>query len=169
MYSRYNIPKNYSGNRFKEPLIETETKFHKPSPSYTSTRTSVSPTFQNALNEQSIKKTGDGVYDFAESDSIAPNFDGEEFTPPIADFQDEQKNPFLGDTEQDGNGDFSSNEKEKGQSPLGKEILPLVSKVLSNINHEDLILISLILLFVSEENSEAKSLILPLMILYFYK
>ena len=169
MYSRYNIPKNYSGNRFKEPLIETETKFHKPSPSYTSTRTSVSPTFQNALNEQSIKKTGDGVYDFAENDSPSPIFEAEEFDPPIADFQHEQKNSFLGDTEQERNGDFSSNEKEKGQSPLGKEILPLVSKVLSNINHEDLILISLILLFVSEENSEAKSLILPLMILYFYK
>ena len=51
MFTRYKgsgIPENYSGVRFREAAQHTEMKTHKPSPSYTSTKTSVSPMFRSA-------------------------------------------------------------------------------------------------------------------------
>ena len=69
MFTKYKgvqIPQNYSGSRFKVAELETEMKTHKPIPAYSSTRTSVSPTFQGALsnkfNEES-PKTGAYVYE----------------------------------------------------------------------------------------------------------
>ncbi len=52
MFTRYRgteIPENYSGVRFRDfSPPPTEMKTHKPTPSYTSTKTSVSPTFRSA-------------------------------------------------------------------------------------------------------------------------
>ena len=160
MYSRYNIPKNYSGNRFKEQFIETETKMHKPSPSYMSTRTSVSPTFQNALNEQYDNKTSQSVYDFEENATDSSEVESEISS---LNFQDEIK-ATLGTSEKN-----AEPEKKKGPSATFSELVPFISKLTANISYEDLILISLILLFISEENSESKNLLLPLLLLFLYK
>ncbi len=54
MFTRYkgiSIPENYSGNRFKTPP-ETSTKTHKPTASYTGTKTSISPAFNQAIIEK---------------------------------------------------------------------------------------------------------------------
>ena len=69
MFTKYKgvqIPQNYSGSRFKADGLETEMKTHKPTPSYSSTRTSVSPTFQSAIDnryDSENQKIGGYVYE----------------------------------------------------------------------------------------------------------
>lgn len=63
MFTRYKgaaIPENYSGVRFRDAYAPpTEMKTHKATPSYTSTRTSVSPTFKSAQREKNQQATTD--------------------------------------------------------------------------------------------------------------
>ena len=81
MFTRYKsveIPPNYSGNRFKSEAPETETKMHKPS-ALSSTKTSISPTFESALksgmlnytNTPILEEIGDTVSDFDNSYEIS--------------------------------------------------------------------------------------------------
>lgn len=61
MFTRYKgtaIPENYSGVAFSDHYAPpTEMKTHKPAPSYTSTKTSVSPTFKSAQLQRSAQKS----------------------------------------------------------------------------------------------------------------
>lgn len=61
MFTRYHgtvVPENYSGVRFRDAYAPpTEMKTHKPSPSYTSTRTSVSPMFKSAQLQRNQSST----------------------------------------------------------------------------------------------------------------
>ena len=59
MFTRYkgtSVPENYSGVLFRDAYAPpTEMKTHKPSPSYTSTKTSVSPTFRSAQLQRNLE------------------------------------------------------------------------------------------------------------------
>ena len=176
MYSKYTVPENYSGVRFKAPIIETETKLHKPTPSYTSTRTSVSPTFQNAINARISKeiyeKTSEDVANFNENAPFSPSveedyLENKELSTESS-FEskvDENIDEFPNERSEI---DTNENEKRTGIGLFGKEFLPILSKITSKISTEDLLLLSLILVFASEENSEAKDLLLPLLLLFLY-
>lgn len=63
MFTRYkgtSVPENYSGVLFRDAYAPpTEMKTHKPSPSYTSTKTSVSPTFRSAQLQRNLENSGD--------------------------------------------------------------------------------------------------------------
>lgn len=69
MFTRYgniNIPKNYSGNRFRrEEVYETETKAHRPSQSTYSTggtKTTISPAFQEEIAKKREQYSTDDKY-----------------------------------------------------------------------------------------------------------
>ena len=178
MYSKYIVPENYSGVRFKAPIIETETKLHKPTPSYTSTRTSVSPTFQNAINARIAKEKEDkisedvadfdknnlslprGEEDYSDNDELSSSFSFEADNT-VADNEEE----IIDVTSKE---EYKNDEKKAGIGLFGKEFLPILSKITSKISTEDLLLLSLILVFASEENGEAKDLLLPLLLLFLY-
>lgn len=63
MFTRYkgtSVPENYSGVLFRDAYAPpTEMKTHKPSPSYTSTKTSVSPTFRSAQLQRNQENSSD--------------------------------------------------------------------------------------------------------------
>ena len=48
-YNNINIPQNYSGNRFKHDITNTEMKTHRPTTT-SAVKTSVSPYFQESVN-----------------------------------------------------------------------------------------------------------------------
>ncbi len=197
-YKGFEIPKDYSGSRFKGEGLKTEMKTHKASPSYTSTRTSVSPTFKNAINlydNQSNQKTSDYVYEIEPKDDFFASQDpdylqdrsrrlhGQENNQS----QDEENDNSLGGIEGEGEDKerdyYEENKSEyyeenkgtaenegakKGIGAILDEIKPIASKLFSSISSEDLLLISLALLFASEDSEEARGAILPLLLLFLY-
>ena len=161
MFTKYKgvqIPQNYSGSRFKVDELETEMKTHKPTPSYSSTKTSVSPTFHNAINnkyDEENQKTHEYVYE---------NEDSEEY------FDDENEAMYAPQKEEKTNNEDCENEKEnkKGIGAFIDELKPFFNKLTSSISNEDLLLLGLILLLASEDSDEARGAILPLVLLFLY-
>lgn len=182
MYSRYSVPQNYSGNRFKKAPLETEMKTHKPTPSYSSTRTSLSPTFQDAINRQLSSndnpKTDEDVYEFAENDEQIDYLQNVENKVPLTDeiIEDNEGDNIENDTLENENylgnetekSENSHEDRKKGIGTFLDEALPFLGKITSKINGEDLLLLSLILLLGSEESKESNSLVLPLLLLFLY-
>lgn len=161
MFTKYKgvqIPQNYSGSRFKVAELETEMKTHKPIPAYSSTRTSVSPTFQgaigNKLNEES-PKTGAYVYE---------NEDEEQY------FNEENEANNMAEEYEETNETNSEGktENKKGIGAFIDELKPFLNKLTKTINNEDLLLLGLILLLASENSDEARGAILPLVLLFLY-
>ena len=159
MFTRYKgieIPQNYSGSRFKSEPPLTETKTHKPSLTST-TRTSISPMFENALKNQfesnQVEEIIDSVSEFDQNDNTYIEEANENFD----NLKDE----------------FSSFENESSELSKGAMLLdefkPFVSRILKSVNSEDILLLSLIVLLMSEGNSESNELIVPLLFLFLYR
>lgn len=162
MFSKYKgieIPLNYSGSRFKSSEVETEMKTHKPSPSYRSTKTSVSPTFQSAINQavnaSYTQETPPDVYEMRDDFDEVQKFSEEPLM--VIDNEEYDEQP----SENEG-------EEKKGLSSIFDEIKPFFEKLKSSIKGEDLLLISLIILLVSEGGNDSLESILPLLLLFLY-
>ena len=150
MFTRYKgieIPQNYSGNRFRNEAPITETKTHKPSVS-SSAKTSISPSFESVLKHGTFQpieeQIVEDVSDFYENEVIS------EENPPIM----IEESPSEG--------------KDKERT-LFDDFKPLVSSVLKNVSSEDLLLLSLIILLMSEGNEDSNDVILPLLLLFLYR
>ena len=169
MFTRYKgvqVPQNYSGSRFAQDMeYQTEMKTHKPSPSYSSTRTSVSPTFQSALNsryeEEKNRKTSNYVYETEEN-----SYDNKE-----TNIQDD-KSQVLPYSSEDENENFKhqgkDEESKKGVTSLIEDFKAFFNSLTSTINSEDLLLLGLIILLAGEGTEETRGAILPLALLFLY-
>ena len=153
MFSKYKgieIPLNYSGSRFKSSGVETEMKTHKPSPSYRSTKTSVSPTFQSVINQ-------------AINDSYA-----QETVPDVYEMRDDLNEMQISSEAPLVVIDNKESNEQKGLSSIFDELKPFFEKLKSSIKGEDLLLISLIILLASEGGNDSLESILPLLLLFLY-
>lgn len=121
MFTRYKgtgIPENYSGVRFREAAQHTEMKTHKPSPSYTSTKTSVSPMFRHAQlqknqekYEESIAYGGESTPSYTNEEAPENDFGRKDIHNSISYNLDENlRNDFMNDSRnnkiRDESGDF---------------------------------------------------------------
>ena len=150
MFTRYKgieIPQNYSGNRFRNEAPVTETKTHKPSVS-SSTKTSISPSFESVLRHGTIQvpveQIVEDVSDFYENEMVA-----EEVAPTMI-----EEAPL---------------EEKNKEGTLFDDFKPIVSSIIKNVNSEDLLLLSLIVLLMSEGNEDSNDVILPLLLLFLYR
>ena len=161
MFTKYKgvqIPQNYSGSRFKADGLETEMKTHKPTPSYSSTRTSVSPTFQSAIDnryDRENQKIGGYVY---ENEGKEDYYNEENEVEGLA-----EENENTGDEACQ-----NKTENKKGAGAFIDEIKPFFNKLITAISNEDLLLLGLILLLASEDSDEARGAILALFLLFLY-
>lgn len=182
MFTRYNgmgIPENYSGVRFRE-AAQTEMKTHKPSPSYTSTRTSVSPMFASAQlqrhqpspreeskyrPEAEYERSPETEYEYSPEGAVEyhSNADGKSCSEEHCDSAHERASCK----------DTKENVAEK-QRPLRAsdvketELSGLLAKIFKEIDSSDLILLAVIFLLLGGENERAKSSLLPLILLLLY-
>lgn len=152
MFTRYKgieIPQNYSGSRFKSDAPPTETKTHKPSASF-ATKTSISPSFENVLRQ-------------GENEELDTNYQNELVS--SQDFYEDENYPseeIIVPSEM-------PKESQIEEKSLFNEFKPLVSRIIKNVDSEDLLLISLVILLMNEENEGAGELILPLLLLLLYR
>ncbi|MBO5338871.1 MAG: hypothetical protein J6A96_04140 [Clostridia bacterium] len=171
MFTRYkgiNIPENYSGNRFKAPL-ETETKLHKPTPTYTGTKTSLSPTFEEVIrqknnelsmpfvdeDEQDLDVTEDSITDIEDNEA-----ESDEYNNVKEDFSiNKPDNTYNENT---------TSRKATSGNGLLCELGSLIGKLTGSLKGEDLLILAIIVLLLSENNNDDNTIILPLLCLLLY-
>lgn len=149
MFTKYNgieIPKNYSGSRFKS-LSDVEMKTHKAtvsSPPMQEIKSSASPSFQEVIDKtvSELKETDENI----------------EISEPLTQISD---TPACISVDEESNGASFPQEK-----ALHRELGIL--KLLDKVKQDDLLLIALIILFASDssENSLDAVVILALLLLY---
>ena len=185
MFTRYKgteIPANYSGVRFRDYAPPpTEMKTHKPSPSYTSTKTSVSPAFRSmqlqrgnfdtSVNDAATKESAQELFPFENG------FDGEASQENIAFEQDFYKNECH-TCENSCQGCESCGaracecekctEKKAEKSDIFGEISEVLDKIFKRIQGEDFLILAIMLLIMGEGKSEAKGAWLPLALILLY-
>ncbi|MBQ4109064.1 MAG: hypothetical protein IJC80_06650 [Clostridia bacterium] len=128
MFTRYKgmgIPENYSGVRFRE-AAQTEMKTHKPSPSYTSTRTSVSPMFHSAQLQRNQGKFEEAV---AFADEGQPNYNTLEETRNNEFGRENSHNSFRGN--------FGINSSDDVKSDFGTDLQNDIVEDLQNDYNRD--------------------------------
>ena len=148
-YNNVNIPKNYSGNRFRQNGEDTEMKTHRPISSSTvpttSTKTSVSPYFQAQLTENELP-----------SEELFNSLDEE-----IPEVRQEENSETI-DTPTD---KIPKSPVESDSTSVEENKL---TQFLKNIKNDDLLLLALILLLANDntENSADALAILALLLMY---
>ena len=161
-YNGINLPKNYSGTKFKQPLEDTQMKTHRAktdnSMSRGVIRTSVSPSFQGALDK--VVETADTV------DYTAQNDDDASFYEEISDAYAQNEVAACKNTTKEESVKLECENKEPTTHDLFNELG--VSHLFENIHKDDLLLIALIVLFAQEhlQNSMDAIIILALLLLY---
>ncbi len=141
MFSRYSsisIPKNYGGSRFAD-LSETETKTHRALTPLAPIKSSHSPSFVPII-EQKEEKTAEEVSDFEDFEDIDV-LEGE---------QDEELQEAGGD-------------EDKGDAK--NEHSSILKSILSNLERDELIILGLILLLISDSSQENTDVIMMLALL----
>ena len=171
MFTRYkgiSIPENYSGSRFKA-APETETKLHKPStPIYSGTKTSISPTFEEAIR-QSKAVQYETVVENLENDNIISDseehfIENSETKEVNLESSNDDEASELTDTYKEST---TNQESTSGDGVLG-EFSKLFGKLSSGLKSENLLILAVILLIFSENTSDDNALILPLLALLLY-
>ena len=168
-YKDFSVPQNYSGVRFKAPP-ETETKLHKPTQLYTGTKTSVSPIF-NEILEQKTKESyqsGEGtmVDDTTYNDEYVESYDNEEYVESYDnEIKADEENAPLSEEKT-----VSKENEEAKSSSLGKlgEISSSIGKLLGGLSSENILILGVILLLLDNQSEENLNLILPLVCLLLY-
>ena len=169
----YNVYRG--GNRFKSEIIPpiTETKTHKPT-NFTPTKTSISPAFESALrtsqNMYQEEKMFDSVSDF-EEDDYETNTENEKISEQEFDTYESYKEDSFINENQSQADDYKESEKASTyqEKSLLDEFKPLIGKIFGNVNSEDLLLISLVILLMGESNESSNDLIIPLLFLILYR
>jgi len=144
-YSGFDIPQNYSGNRFKKaPSYETSTKTHT-STEYSAIKSSVSPTYQNQISMNEI------IQNDAENEAESEN----EY------IEEEIQNPMLirETAEEVCEIDTSDNDCNVEKKPFQ------LNDILSKFNSEDLLLICLIVFLSLDKSINNSDIIILLSLL----
>ena len=153
MFTKYNnisVPKNYSGNRFRQVSEDTETKMHRATVANVKpneAKTSVSPYFQAQLtNSLSLAQEEDDR-----------NTKNEEFL----------------DTVQEDVEEFNDTPADKSveadiSAPISNIAENKLMQLFKNVKNDDLLLLALILLFAKDntENGTDALVILALLLMY---
>ena len=164
MFTRYkgiSIPENYSGNRFKAPP-QTETKMHRPSPSYTGTKTSLSPMFEEAMRQKSVAIPNQSQFNDEEGNDFDIGIDL-----PNEENSEESKVPLDNKEASDTYYENTTSKKSaSGNSVLG-ELSTLIGNLTKGLKSEDLLILAIIVLLLSENNDDGM-IILPLLFLLLY-
>ena len=148
MFTRYSVPKNYSGSLFSANQYETETKTHSPS----GVKTSISPSFNREnLNTPPGKIENPPFFSVVDDDTPESSEDLS---------SDINANDII---EVDGTTEVSKTAKE-GISPL-EEFKQGAIKLFENMKSDDIMLIALILLL-SGENNPSIPLFLAILLLF---
>ena len=148
MFTRYSVPKNYSGSLFSANQYETETKTHSPS----GAKTSISPSFNREnLNTPPGKIENPPFFSVVDDDTPESSEDLS---------SDINANDII---EVDGTTEVSKTAKE-GISPL-EEFKQGAIKLFENMKSDDIMLIALILLL-SGENNPSIPLFLAILLLF---
>ena len=199
MFTRYKgteIPPNYSGTRFRDySPPPTEMKTHKPSPSYVSTKTSVSPSFKSVqLQRENFEapKKDFGSYEARKNDSFSfeNEFEGEVGTENKL-FEDDfyvNDGFSYNDVYEQGNeayqqGAENGSAKKECDSCKSKDkcehkkaekceqitdICGILDKIFKGIRSEDFLLLAIMLIIMGDGKSEAKGALLPLALILLY-
>lgn len=145
-YSGINVPKNYSGNRFKES-IDTEMKTHKAEGVHIST----------PIKKSSSPQSFQSIIDKA----VEPDTTNADYYEEIPGENEEISDPV------------SINEYDVEEAPLPEPITPAkelgLSTLLESLQEDDLLLIALILILAGNEGYENKELIITLALLLLYR
>ena len=169
MFTRYNgveIPKNYSGSRFRQQVENTETKMHRPkeAPPLQNVRKSVSPTFQEVIDnaikdvEQSQAKNSESNgFLLAQETEATANSD----TPPSKTVESGVNDNVPSVKSLNGITDSEKNE----HSPIEGGI----RKLLDGIAKDDLLLIALILMLAEGGEGDSLDLITMLALLLLFR
>ena len=194
MFTRYKgtqIPANYSGVRFRDfATPPTEMKTHKPSPSYTSAKTSVSPAFRNIQLQRenfdaASSELGENEASEQEFSLFDNDFGGEISQENNAWEQGYYQSERLtvnedykegGEAERDecSHNECSCKERtkcERKKEPKGDvfgEISAVLDKIFKGIRSEDFLLLAIMLLIMGDGKSEAKGALLPLALILLY-
>ena len=199
MFTRYKgteIPPNYSGTRFRDySPPPTEMKTHKPSPSYVSTKTSVSPSFKSVqLQRENFEapKNDFGSYEASTKDSFsfANEFEGEvgaESKPFEDDFYVNDGFSYNDAYRQGNEAYHQKSENDSGKKECnscecadkcehkkvekcepGTDICGILDKIFKGIRSEDFLLLAIMLIIMGDGKSEAKGALLPLALILLY-
>ena len=142
MFTRYTVPKNYSGSRFSTTEYETETKTHT-SPNI---KTSISPSFNSEKTDTPLGEINN------------PPF----FTVSDEDAGDEAREDELCKEESE---EILPSDKDTQTNEAIREFKNSALRLFENVRRDDLMLIALILLLSGEENPSIP-LLLSLLLLY---
>lgn len=150
MFTRYNVPKNYSGNRFSVNQYETETKTHTAQGS----KTSFSPSFNQEKTYTSPNEIKNSPFFTVSDDDVT-----EEIR------ENDSTNDTLSENEILENDIESKSINETKQNSALNEFKASALSLFNGIKKDDLMLIFLILLLSNEENPTLP-LLLALLLLY---
>lgn len=146
-YSGIDVPKNYSGSRFKQNL-ETEMKTHKApiiQPAPTVTKSSPQPSFQSIIDKAASGEK-ETPSDYTEQTDAPSN----EIPVPVSIIE-------------------PSRESEVDTHTDSSCVNSAISSLLESLNGDDLLLIALIILLSGNEGYENKEIIVTLALLLLYR
>ncbi len=171
MFTRYSgieVPKNYSGNRFRRKSIEeTDTKIHKSQPQDT-VKSSISPSFEQAQSsplDMNIMEQAEVNYENEDFIENVPSEDEE------AD-KGEEKSSLEDSIESSDNINNTLNDEVEQTSKKEALINQIKSSPISDflrfVKGDDLLLISLIVMLASEKSLNNYDIIILLALLLVY-
>ena len=186
-YNGINLPKNYSGTKFRQPPEDTTMKTHRPQDEKFKMqgiiKTSVSPSFQSIIDNASVKNNTDyspieeqSDVNFYKSESL-PYGNDEELS------SNDNVNSLLmpddclveENTSKEVCSICNDSDKHNNTDSLKKEFFPInllkengFSRLIEGISKDDLLLIALIALFAQEHTAGSQDAIIILALLLLY-
>ncbi len=193
MFTRYkgiDIPKNYSGNRFRAP-IETEMKTHS-GEIISASRTSVSPSFNNGISsfqdKDEVENEGKNIdFEATEQNSDyrqeAPYSSelkegGYENTNKYSESYDFEENNYDDENRAQTHQEIDespspvcdisdNNEKQRGN--FFKELSSVFNKLFKNSKSDDMLLLFIVLLLANDKNENNSDAVILLLLVLLYR
>ena len=167
-YNGINLPKNYSGTKFKQSYEDTQMKTHRASVGNAMTngviRTSVSPSFQGAL-DKAVEKAEELIPSQRIDDAYSQSVDDAPLEECLT--VETENEPTNAECDMVDACVMAHNPK-KDSSSLNFFSELGFDKLLKNIGKDDLLLIALIILFAQEHLQESLDAIVILALLLLY-
>ena len=163
MFTKYNmnIPQNYSGNRFKQPITETEMKTHRATDPY-GVKTSVSPLFKDTIDTSGgeSQAKAQAKHSFEEEIRSLPNEDYEDA------LEEADDSPAFCEG-------CESKQNEKESAPHKGELFGFLKssgilELISKASNEDLLIMGLIVLLATDSSQQSLDTIIILALLLMY-
>lgn len=178
-YNGINLPNNYSGTKFKQPIEDTNMKTHRAQDERPITRgvvrTSVSPSFQGALDKAVEKASSENyapvneVFDSYVNDPLATDTQDEgQFEKEAIDNEGTIDGERASDAEGTIDGTSISAPKKRDNSTFGLLNELGLGHLFESIHKDDLLLIALIILFAQEHLQDSLDAIVILALLLLY-